>query len=176
MTAPIEDVSSLPGRKLTDQDGRTIGDVQEIYAIDGDGEVAWVTVEASFGVGDKRTAFVPLARIKEEDGELRVPYSKNHIGNTPQVDAGDGISPECDRLLRDHFGIDRADQELRGDNNSYATLVPEGDGTAKRADDVDGLETPNADKRTDKTRERLEDPGSAGTRHVSAQDVTSGDS
>ncbi len=171
MTAPIEDLSSLPGRKVTDQDGRMIGPVREIYALDGDGEAAWVTIEASFGVGDKRTAFVPLARLKDEDGELRVPYSKNHIGDTPKVDAGDGISPECERQLRDHYGIDRADQELRGDNDSYATLVPDGDGTPKKVEDVESLHTPDADKRTEETKARLENPGDAETRHVSAQDV-----
>jgi len=172
MTAPIEDVSSLPGKKVTDQDGRPLGELKEIYAIEGDGEAMWVTLEASFGMGDKRTKFIPLARLKEEEGDLRVPYSKDHIENTPEVDASDGISPECERQLRDHFGIDRADQELRADNQSYATLVPEGEGTAKRAEDVDSLETPNADKRTEETQKRLEDPGSAEIRHVSAQDVT----
>ncbi len=175
MTAPIEDVSSLPGKKLTDQDGSPIGSVKEIYALEGDGEAAWVTVEASFGIGDKRMAFVPLARIKDEDGELRVPYSKNHIGDTPEVDAEDGISPESERVLRDHYGIDRADQELRADNNSYATLVPDGDGTAQRVQDVDRLETPDADTRTEETQARLEDPGSAETRHINAQDVAGGE-
>jgi hypothetical protein len=165
-------VTSLPGKKVTDQDGSTIGEIKEIYALDGDGEPMWVTVEASFGMGDKQMKFIPLARLKEEDGALRVPYSKNHIENTPEVDGGEGISPECERQLRDHFGIDRADQELRGDNLSYATLVPEGEGEAKRADDVEQLESPDPDKRTDETRERLEDPGSSEIRHVSAQDVT----
>ncbi len=74
-------------------------------------------------MGDKRTVLIPLARLKDEDGELRVPYSKDHIGNTPEIDGTDEISAESDRALRDHYGIDRADQELRDDNDSYATLV-----------------------------------------------------
>jgi hypothetical protein len=117
----------------------------------------------------KRIVFIPLARLKDEDGELRVPYSKGHVSNTPEIDASDGISPECDRLLRDHYGIDRADQELRTDHHSYATLVPEdSNGTAQRVDDPDQLETPSADKRDEKTRERLHDPGSSSTRDVDA--------
>ncbi len=175
MTAPIEDLSSLPGRKVTDQEGKLIGPIKEIFALDGNGEAAWVTIEASFGMGDKRTAFVPLARLKDEDGELRVPYVKNHIGDTPNVDAGGGVSSECERQLRDHYGIDRADQELRGDNDSYATLVPDGDGTPRPVEDVEALDTPDADKRTEETQTRLENPGDAETRHVSAQDVAGGD-
>jgi hypothetical protein len=168
MTAPIEDVSSLPGKKVTDQEENTIGEIKEIYAMDGDGQPVWVTVEASFGMGNKRTVFIPLARLKDEDGELRVPYSKGHIEKTPEVDASDGISAECDRRLRDHYGIDTGDQELRQDNNSYATLVPEEEGTAKLAEDPDQLETPTADKRDEETEKRLHDPGTSDTRDVDA--------
>ena len=127
MATPIDDVTELPGRKLRDQEQQPIGEVKEIYAVDGDGEPMYVGVEASFGLADKRTVVIPLARIKEEDGELAVPYSKDHIKQTPEVDAEE-ISSEDDRRLRDHFGIDRADQELRHDNASYATLVTEQEG------------------------------------------------
>jgi hypothetical protein len=173
MTAPIDDVTSLPGRKVTDQEENTIGEIKDIYAIDGDGHPMWVTLEASQGgMSGKKTVFIPLARLKEEDGDLRVPYSKDHILNTPEVDGSDGISDECDRQLRDHYGIDRADQELRSNNDSYATLVPEDEeGTAQLAEDPDKLETPSANKVDDETRERLEDVGSSEIRKVTADDV-----
>ncbi len=146
-----------------------IGEVKDIYAMDGEGHPMWVTVEASFGMGDKRRVFIPLARLKEEDGELRVPYSKAHVQNTPEVEDEDRISAKCERKLRDHYGIDRADQELRDDNKSYATLVPaEDEGEAQLVQDVDKLETPDADRRTDETKERLHDPGSGETRDVDA--------
>jgi hypothetical protein len=112
--------------------------------------------------------FIPLARLKVEHGVLRVPYSKDHIGESPEVDGNEGISPECERRLRGHYGIDRGDQELRSDNRSYATLVPEEEGTAKRVEDIEKLETPNADKRTEETEERLQDVGSAEMREVDA--------
>ena len=127
MTAPIEDVSSLPGKRITDQAENPIGKVKEIFATDG--YPMWVLVEVASGIGDKRSVFVPLARIKDEDGELRVPYSKQRIGDAPEVDHSDGIYEECDRQLRDYYGIDTCDQELRSDNKSYATLVAEDPGT-----------------------------------------------
>jgi hypothetical protein len=168
MTAPIEDVGSLEGKMVSDQKGNPIGEVRDIYAIDGDGDPMWVTVEAELGTGEERIVFIPLARLKEEEGELRVPYSKEHIGKTPEVDGSEGVSPECDRELRDHYGIDRGDQELRSDNKSYATLVPEEEGTAERVEDTDKLETPNSDKRTEETKERLYETGSAEMRKVDA--------
>src|SRR5947209_546590 len=78
----------------------------------------------------------------------------------------------CDRKLRDYYGIDTGDQELRADNKSYATLVHEEGGEAQRVENVDELETPNADTRTDESQERLKDPGSAEMRKVTAEDVT----
>lgn len=171
MTAPIEDVSSLPGKKLADQMANPIGKVTEIYATD-DGYPMWVGIEASPGVGGKRTVLVPLARLKDEDGELRVPYSKQHVIESPEVDADDGISAECDRELRDFYGIDAGDQEMRADNKSYAARVPEEGGAAERAEDPDQLETPDADTRTEESEARLHDPGSSDTRDVSAADVT----
>jgi hypothetical protein len=169
MTAPIEDVSSLPGKEVADQYEEPIGKVQEIYAIDGDGHPTWVTVEAKFE-GAKRTVFIPLARLKDEDGLLQVPYSLEHICSSPEVDGSDGISEECERELRSYYGIHRDERELRTDNDSYATLVPE-EGTSKPVDNVVELETPSADKRTDETRARLEDPGSSETRKVTADDM-----
>lgn len=170
MTAPIEDISSLPGRKITDQAANPIGEVKDIYAT-GDGFPMWVAVEVSSGVADRRTVFVPLARIKDESGDLRVPYSKQRIGEAPEVGDGDGISAECDRRLRDYYGIDAGDQELRSDNKSYAALVPDELGTAEKVKDAGQLQTPDADRRTDETRERLDDPGRAEMRKVTAEDV-----
>jgi hypothetical protein len=170
MTAPIEDVSSLPGKKISDQTESPLGKVKEIYATDG--YPMWVAVEMSSGLAKKRTVFIPLARIKDEDGELRVPYSAQRIGDAPEVDDSDGISAECDRNLRDYYGIDTGDQELRADNKSYATLVHEEGGEAQRVENVDELETPDADTRTDESQERLKDPGSAEMRQVTAEDVT----
>ncbi|MGN6167756.1 MAG: PRC-barrel domain-containing protein [Solirubrobacteraceae bacterium] len=174
MTAPIEDVGELPGKEVTDQKQEPIGKITEIYAVGGDGDPAWVAVEGKFSKG-KRTVLIPIARLKDENGSLRVPYSRDHIGETPEVDDESDISAECERKLRDHFGIDRGDQELRSDNKSYATRVPEEEGTAKRAEDPSSLEMPDADKRTDETMSRLKDPGSSEIRHITADDVTDDD-
>ena len=174
MSAPIEDVADLPGKKLLDQAGNAIGKVQQIYAMD-DGFPMWVAVNASPGMFGDRIVFVPLARLKDEGGQLHVPYSRQHIVDAPTVEGNDGISPECDRRLRDFYGIDTGDQEMRTDNNSYATRVPDEGGAAVRIDDPAELDTPDADTRTDETMQRREDPGSAETRKVTAADVAHDD-
>ncbi|MHB8657121.1 MAG: hypothetical protein ACYC91_04075 [Solirubrobacteraceae bacterium] len=128
---PIDDVKKLPGRSVSDQEFREIGEVKEVYGPDPEQAPMWVSVEASFGM-EKRIVFVPISRLKEEDGELRVPYSKSHIEDSPEIEAGGELSEEDERHLRDHYGIDRGDQEIRSDNeDSYVTRVPEADGPAK---------------------------------------------
>jgi hypothetical protein len=174
MTAPIEDVSSLAGKKVTDQEENTIGEIKDIYTNE-DGFPTWITVETSAGLGDKRTVFIPLARLKDEDGDLRVPYSKAKINDAPEVDASDGISEQCDMQLRGYYGIGTGDQEMWSDNKSYAAVVTEKPGKAERAEDADQVETPNADRRTEETESRLNDPGSSEMRKVTADDVVDDD-
>ena len=134
MATPIDDASKLPGEALYDQQEVQIGKVKKVYESDGE-DPMWVSVEASFGMGDKRMVFVPIARLKQENDQLRVPYSKGHIKNCPEVDAEDEISAEDDAQLRDHYGIDRADKEIRTDNESYADRVPAERGTASKVSD-----------------------------------------
>jgi PRC-barrel domain len=131
MASGIEDATSLPGETVSDQDGLKIGKVKRLYAVGDDEAVMWVTIETSIGVGNQREVFVPLARIKHEQGELRVPYSVQHIQSAPEVEPGEELSEGDDQALRGFYSIDLADRELRTDNDSYANQVPEGDGPAR---------------------------------------------
>src|SRR5437879_4831546 len=109
MASAIEDVSSLPGATVCDQDGMKIGKIKQLYSR-GEGEsVMWVTVETPIGIGNRREVFVPLARLKQEHDELRVPYSSQHIQSAPNVEAEEALSNGDDRALRDYYSIDLAD-------------------------------------------------------------------
>jgi PRC-barrel domain len=171
MTTPVEDVTDLPGKTVMDQKFEPIGEIKEIYAVDGDGYPTWVTVEVHPEEGESKTVFIPLARLKEEDGDLCVPYSVEHICSSPEVDAADELSEADEDALRGYYSIGVGDGELLSDNFSYATRVPDEPGTSKRVRDVEQLETPSADRRTDETQARLEDPGSSEIRKVTAKDV-----
>ena len=136
----IEDVSDLPGETVNDQDGRKIGQVKEIYGMGEDETPMWVTIESATGLGRKRQVFVPLARIKRQGDEIRVPYSFDHIHESPEIEPEDEVSEEDDRALRTYYAIGLADQELVESARSYASQVPEGEGSARKmdADSADG--------------------------------------
>lgn len=132
MASPIEDVSGLPGEKVSDQEGHRIGKVKEIYGIGGEKDPMWVTIETSTGFGADRIVFVPLARLKHERGEVRVPYSFQHIQASPEIDATDELSDQDDEALRAYYAIGMGDQEVRTDNESYANRVPNEEGPSTR--------------------------------------------
>jgi ribosomal 30S subunit maturation factor RimM len=133
----IEDVSALPDETVCDQDGAKIGKVKRLYAAGDSGTVMWVTVELSLGIGNKREVFVPLARLKQEHDELRVPYSARHIQSAPEIEVTEELSEGDDRALRDYYSIDLGDQELRTDNDSYAGQVPGEHGGARQVEPGD---------------------------------------
>jgi hypothetical protein len=134
MTAasPIEDVDELPGKPIFDALGQKIGAVGDIYVQDGD--PMWVTIESSTGLFTDRLVFIPLARLKEEEGQIRAPYTAQHLNKSPEVQAGDELSEEDDRALRAYYSVGIGDAELRTQNDdSYASRVPDGEGPVKKA-------------------------------------------
>ena len=128
---PIEDPSEIEGEDVFDQEEIKIGKVKQVY--ESGGEPMWACIEASFGLGSKRTLFVPIARLKQEGDQLRIPYSKNHLAETPEVEVDGELSADDDTNLRDHFGIDRGDHEIRSDNDSYAARIPADRGSPAQA-------------------------------------------
>lgn len=134
MASAIEDVSGLRGETVHDQDGMQIGKVREVYGIGEADTPMWVTVEASTGIGASRIVFIPIARLKHESDQVRVPYSFQHIQSSPEIEPGQELSDQEERTLRDFYAIDLADQELRAKSESYAGLVPDGEGPAKKVE------------------------------------------
>jgi hypothetical protein len=134
MASAIEDVSGLPGETVCDQEGLRIGKVKEIYGIGDQQAPMWVTIESSTGLGRSRALFVPIARLKQEAGEIRVPYSLQHVQSSPQVEPGDELSDQDDRALRDFYAVGLGDQEIRANHRSYAGLVPDGEGPARKVE------------------------------------------
>jgi sporulation protein YlmC with PRC-barrel domain len=144
MALRIEDVSSLPGRMVVDQEGEEVGEIKEVYGIGDDGVPMWVVVETHEGGlgGDEVCKFVPLARLREDDDNLSVPYSVGHVQRSPEVEVEDEISEEDDNKLRVYYSIGLADQEFRNEPESYAAQVPEGHGSAQKVtDDLDDKKT-----------------------------------
>jgi hypothetical protein len=135
VASAIEDPARLAGETLHGQDGEKVGEVKRVYGLGESREPMWVTVAIETGLGRSRSVFVPLARIKCEHYEVRVPYTAQHLLGAPQVEPDAELSEQDERALRNYYAIDLADHEVRTDHETYAAQVPDAAGPAHELDD-----------------------------------------
>ena len=83
--------------------GDKIGAVGTFYLDDQTNEPAWVTVNTGlFGTNE---SFVPLSEATVEGVDVLVPYSKDEVKNSPQVESDGSITPEEEVMLYRHYGF-----------------------------------------------------------------------
>lgn len=151
MTLRVEDVSSLPGSQVFDQEGEELGEITDVYGLGEGEEPMWVAIQTSEGEegedsGEGKVVVIPLARLRQEGDDLSVPYSSDHVKDAPDVEAEDEISEQDDQKLRVYYAIGLADDEFRTESNSYAGQVPEGEAPAQKiTDELDDKETPGGE-------------------------------
>ncbi|WP_063774790.1 PRC and DUF2382 domain-containing protein [Kitasatospora azatica] len=113
------DPRDLIGHKAVDRNGDKIGTVDEVYLDDATGEPEWAAVRTGiFG----RDAFVPLTTSEFSGEELRVPYDKSLIKESPDFGVGQHLSPAQELQLYRYYGLDSpgADRPTAA-NNTPAT-------------------------------------------------------
>ncbi|MCC9312113.1 DUF2382 domain-containing protein [Kitasatospora sp. RB6PN24] len=131
------DPRDLIGHKAVDRNGDKIGTVDEVYLDDATGEPEWAAVRTGiFG----RDAFVPLTTSEFSGEELRVPYDRSLIKESPDFGVGQHLSPAQELQLYRYYGLDAP----TGDRT--AAPARPGQGTAGgRAGDLDfGVSAPAA--------------------------------
>jgi len=97
------------GGDLTDEAGEKIGKVVEMYLDADSGEPEWALVHTGL-FGSKQT-FVPLRGATEEDGGLRVPHTKQQVGDAPHMDPSGQLTKDQESELYRHYGVERDDRE-----------------------------------------------------------------
>jgi uncharacterized protein (TIGR02271 family) len=101
--APRLGIQELIGHKLIDQDGNNVGKIGQVYRDDQTHQPTWVTVQT--GLFGNQESFVPLAGAEITDQDLRVPFSKSLIKDSPRFEAGGHLSPEQEAQLYRHYGV-----------------------------------------------------------------------
>ncbi|MGA5702841.1 DUF2382 domain-containing protein [Peterkaempfera bronchialis] len=97
------DPRDLIGHKAVDRNGDKIGTVDEVYLDDATGRPEWAAVRTGvFG----RDAFVPLNASEFSGDQLRVPYEKSLIKDSPDFGAGQHLSPAQEMQLYRYYGLD----------------------------------------------------------------------
>ena len=124
----LERLDQMRGATVYDSAGETIGSVEEIFYDEQTRQPEWIGIGTGL-FGTKRV-LVPVQGASLEGGEVRVPYSKDQVKDSPDIDS-DEISQETEYALGSHYGLGYS--ERRSD-----TGLPEGGAAGSSAtDDID---------------------------------------
>ena len=115
-TLTFDDLQAAQGTAVYSADGEKIGSVEEIYVDDQTDQPEWIGLGTGF-FGTKRV-LVPVEGASMREGGVLVPYSKDQVKNSPDIDS-DEISQDTEAHLYTHYGIGYSEQ--RSD-----TGLPEG--------------------------------------------------
>ena len=103
MISTDEAKNLLKGGTVIGHDGEKIGRVGEIYLDDETGRPEWVTVAT--GLFGKSQSFIPLAQAEVAGEEIRVPYGKDNVKDTPRIDGDGSLSPDQEAELYAFYGL-----------------------------------------------------------------------
>ena len=118
----MQQLQEARGLPVYASDGDKIGEVEEIFYDEQSGRPAWLGIGTGF-FGTKRV-LVPVEGARLESDGFTVPYSKDHVKDSPDIDS-DEISESTERQLYDYYGGGR-------DETSYADTSS---GMAREGDD-----------------------------------------
>ena len=129
----LETLQDAHGLPVLAADGDAIGKVEEVFYDDQTGRPEWIGIGTGF-FGTKRV-LVPVARAELHGDALRVPFDKDHVKDSPDVDS-DEISQDAERELYAYYGL--AYSERRSESGLPASGLDSGlgDGAADTPGDV----------------------------------------
>src|SRR5688572_3611030 len=101
-TLSIEQFERVRGADVYSQEGEKIGSVEQVYVDMETRRPEWIGLGAGF-FGTKRV-LVPVEGMSISEDEITVPYAKNHVKDSPDIEA-DEIDQETERALYAHYGL-----------------------------------------------------------------------
>ena len=102
----IDTVLGWRGRTVRDADGEKIGSFGDVFLDRETERPAWGGIRT--GLFGNRESFVPLERVDEVEGDLRVPFAKDVVKDAPRVEPDVALTAEEEAALWSHYGQDYA--------------------------------------------------------------------
>jgi len=126
------------GYKVYDNAGEKIGKVDDLFVDEQDREEYIGVKMGFFGL---RSTLIPMdvARVNESDRSIEVADSRDHVKEAPHFADDDDITPEFERRIRSHFGLEG--EESSSERGSYGRRSATGAEGAAMGDNTTRGET-----------------------------------
>lgn len=101
MSFDTSNVPQLSGCDVLDRDGAKIGTVENVYLDDRTGTPTWLAVRT--GLFGLNASFVPLDAASYDGNVVRVPWTKAHVKDAPNVASDRALSVDEEARLYRHY-------------------------------------------------------------------------
>ena len=129
-TLTMDRLSQARGETVYSSDGEKIGSVDEIFYDYDTNQPEWVGVGT--GIFGKKRALVPVEGADLRADGFYVPYTKDQVKSSPDIDA-DEISQETEQSLYSHYGLGYSERRsASGLPQGAGGTTVEGVGTVER--------------------------------------------
>jgi uncharacterized protein (TIGR02271 family) len=159
----LQDLQTWRGADVVGPDGDKVGTLENVYLDRETGEPTFAAVKT--GLFGMRESLVPIEDARHDDGSVLVPYDKATIKDAPNIDADEELSPDEERRLYAHYGLDdRQTADGRGDGRGtvgHDTSGPTTDDAMTRSEEE--LRVGTAERETGRARLR---------KYIVTEDVT----
>jgi stress response protein YsnF len=149
MTTPL-DIKKLLGARMIGAAGEELGSIEQVFFDDTTGAQEWARLRMGGLLGGK-DRFVPLFGGKLEGKDMKVPYDKQRVKDSPDLVVDRHITPEQESRLRTYYGLGPAGSKASGRTTSTTTTSSTGKATTAAAA---GIATAAAAGNTDRNGAR----------------------
>lgn len=152
----LQDIQTWRGRTLHDARHDKIGEITEIYLDRRSGEPEWMTVKT--GLLGRKVTFVPMRGAHAVEDRVVASVSKAAVKDAPSIDADGELSPEEERRLYAHYGMDFGDFDYGRDYGPTETTGTTGPdvGEAERRFTREGRGAGQADDAMTRSEEEID--------------------
>jgi len=122
MTPATDSPTEWEGQTLLDREGDKIGRIEEIFLVEETGRPEWALVKIGRLKG--HTTLVPLSSAQPVEDGVRIGFTKDVVGEAPQIDADEELSEQQVSPVYRHYGIAIPDESHNGNGSAEpATAV-----------------------------------------------------
>lgn len=102
----IDTALAWRGRTVRDPEGEKVGTFGDVFLDRETDRPEWGGVRT--GLFGRHESYVPLTEVEEDEGDLRVPFTKEQVTGAPRIDPDVALTEEEERTLFAHYGREHA--------------------------------------------------------------------